>query len=249
MQRLYNALRNLSTICIITFIGLLCWQCIDIYLSGIQGGSASNKPIYSMDAVATRLSYLKPWGLFTLLIITITSMCGYMTERLRPVYSRVPDLELRRLRAQIATLPAVAKQEEIFRKRLQFICGVILFICTIGALTYLFDIKHFTSWDLESVIGNMLVHVTPWLLVAFAAALISKYLGIRSIEKEILLLRHAACCPAKDTGIPEAKDPALLRTALYFLALVFIVWGVMNGGLYDVLVKAINICTECIGLG
>ena len=25
--------------------------------------------------------------------------------------------------------------------------------------------------------------------------------------------------------------------------------GVRNGGMFDVLVKAINICTECIGLG
>jgi len=41
----------------------------------------------------------------------------------------------------------------------------------------------------------------------------------------------------------------LIRAMLYVLAIVFIVLGVMNGGLRDVLVKAINICTECIGLG
>ena len=40
-----------------------------------------------------------------------------------------------------------------------------------------------------------------------------------------------------------------LRGILLMLAIVLIVWGVFNGGLYDVLVKAINICTECIGLG
>ena len=32
-------------------------------------------------------------------------------------------------------------------------------------------------------------------------------------------------------------------------AVALIVLGVMNGGMFDVLVKAINICTECIGLG
>lgn len=40
-----------------------------------------------------------------------------------------------------------------------------------------------------------------------------------------------------------------LRAILYALAAAFILLGVMNGGWYDVLVKAINICTECIGLG
>ena len=49
---------------------------------------------------------------------------------------------------------------------------------------------------------------------------------------------------------PQGKpaSPAL-RVVLYAAAVVLIVLGVMNGGLRDVLVKAINICTECIGLG
>ncbi|MBQ7518910.1 MAG: hypothetical protein IJU12_01215 [Clostridia bacterium] len=40
-----------------------------------------------------------------------------------------------------------------------------------------------------------------------------------------------------------------LRLSLFVLALAFIVLGILNGGLHDVLVKAIQICTECIGLG
>ena len=40
-----------------------------------------------------------------------------------------------------------------------------------------------------------------------------------------------------------------VRISLFLIAAVFIIWGVFNGGLYDVFVKAINICTECIGLG
>ena len=40
-----------------------------------------------------------------------------------------------------------------------------------------------------------------------------------------------------------------VRGALFVLAVVFIVLGIVNGGAKDVLIKAINICTECIGLG
>ena len=48
----------------------------------------------------------------------------------------------------------------------------------------------------------------------------------------------------------EGRGPArVLRVCLYVAAILFIVLGVMNGGLHDVLVKAIMICTECIGLG
>ena len=42
---------------------------------------------------------------------------------------------------------------------------------------------------------------------------------------------------------------AHVRWILLALAGLFIILGVINGGANDVLVKAINLCTECIGLG
>lgn len=40
-----------------------------------------------------------------------------------------------------------------------------------------------------------------------------------------------------------------MRKILILLAIALIAIGVLNGGARDVLVKAVNICTECIGLG
>ena len=40
-----------------------------------------------------------------------------------------------------------------------------------------------------------------------------------------------------------------IRILLYAAAVVFIVLGVMNGEAQDVFIKAVKICTECIGLG
>ena len=39
------------------------------------------------------------------------------------------------------------------------------------------------------------------------------------------------------------------RLVVFCAAVALIVVGVLNGGVGDVLMKAINICTECIGLG
>ena len=47
----------------------------------------------------------------------------------------------------------------------------------------------------------------------------------------------------------EGKKSDRIRGLFLGLALVLIVLGAANGGARDVLVKAINICTECIGLG
>lgn len=55
------------------------------------------------------------------------------------------------------------------------------------------------------------------------------------------------------TPYPEKEWPGGVRKTLCWLcvllAVLLIGLGIINGGLWDVLVKAINICTECIGLG
>ncbi len=45
------------------------------------------------------------------------------------------------------------------------------------------------------------------------------------------------------------KRERLVRCLLLLAAAGLIALGVLNGGMRDVLIKAINICTECIGLG
>lgn len=40
-----------------------------------------------------------------------------------------------------------------------------------------------------------------------------------------------------------------MRKLLIVLSLLLIAAGVANGGMREVWIKAVNICTECIGLG
>lgn len=51
-------------------------------------------------------------------------------------------------------------------------------------------------------------------------------------------------CAMKKTG---ALTP--VRAVLLALAAVLIVLGILNGSAFDVLCKAVTVCTECIGLG
>ena len=53
-------------------------------------------------------------------------------------------------------------------------------------------------------------------------------------------------CPPR---AQSEKAVRIARLALLCLGVLFIILGVSNGGSRDVLIKAINICTECIGLG
>ena len=53
----------------------------------------------------------------------------------------------------------------------------------------------------------------------------------------------------KEETNAEEKKFRVYRGAIVIAALIFIVAGLINGGTIAVLAKAINICTECIGLG
>lgn len=54
-----------------------------------------------------------------------------------------------------------------------------------------------------------------------------------------------------DNSTREKGEKLLLgvRLSIIVIAVTFIIIGIFNGGMADVLQKAINICTECIGLG
>lgn len=52
-----------------------------------------------------------------------------------------------------------------------------------------------------------------------------------------------------EADILEAKRIKVTRYCILGVAILFLVYGLATGGIADVLAKAINICTECIGLG
>jgi len=41
----------------------------------------------------------------------------------------------------------------------------------------------------------------------------------------------------------------IIWVALFAIAVLLIIAGVINGGAQDVFIKAVKICSECIGLG
>ena len=58
-----------------------------------------------------------------------------------------------------------------------------------------------------------------------------------------------APAPLVSVSPETARRRILLRRVLMAAAVLFIVLGIFNGSMKDVLIKAIKICTECVGLG
>ncbi|MBQ7487252.1 MAG: hypothetical protein IJT77_07145, partial [Clostridia bacterium] len=61
--------------------------------------------------------------------------------------------------------------------------------------------------------------------------------------------KAAGLAPAPKAKTAAGKGKNAARAAILAVAVIFIIAGIHNGGMKDVLIKAINICTECVGLG
>lgn len=86
------------------------------------------------------------------------------------------------------------------------------------------------------------IAVPVWVFVGFALLM----LVVRAFipQKKISASRKAVI------KIPRGcRHLTALRLSVFIIAAFLIALGISNGGLNDVFVKAINICTECIGLG
>lgn len=256
MARVLRVMRLILAAATIAVCLLLCWQAVDIYLTGNSPDNFSAPgvridPVYSWEIVADRLAAVSP-ALFGYLALVAAGRALQAAAggrpRLRAAF--LAEDKLRGLRRCVAEVPPEAEAEKCRRRNVRLTAGGVICACTILAGVYLLNPENFASLDLESVVGSMVLHVAPWVVLALAAAAAASVLNGRSVLREIEILK-AAPQEKRTPAEPAGKKSGLpaLRIALYAAAAVLIVMGVMNGGMWDVLVKAVNICTECIGLG
>lgn len=85
----------------------------------------------------------------------------------------------------------------------------------------------------------------PLLLAILGLAVLGRAMGLKA---ESLPQAGPLRAPAAQKTPSEARLRAA-RLALLVAALALILAGILNGSMRDVLYKAINICTECVGLG
>lgn len=255
MRRILPFARIISAAAVAIILALLAWQCMDIYqtgndASGIDDNGASLQSIYSLVDVSARLQAISApllvCGLVIVAVGVLHAACFHTADTPQKISA---ENRLRLIKARISTLPSEALREERCRQFVWLGAGVVILLCSLPCLLYLLNGAHFTSWQLETVMGDMVRHIAPWVLMAFLTAIMASLLCQRSFEREIRLLQGSDRSESAAQPSVTESSAGRIRVVLYLLAVAFIVLGVLNGGLRDVLVKAINICTECIGLG
>ncbi len=253
MARYARGLRWAAAAATLILMAALAWQCVDIYIEG--NGSANLdengvhiSAVYSAEDVAARLRmFILPGAAYVILLaFAAVARRAESAPEKRP--GLTPENRLRLAKARIARLPEGALREERLRRGISLGAAAAVLACVGFCLEFLLDGDNFVSWELEKVMGALIMRIAPWTALAFMAMCGASIARRASIERELMLLKGEKGAP-RPQAVKRALPVNAARIALYALAAALVVIGVMNGGLRDVLIKAINICTECIGLG
>lgn len=158
-------------------------------------------------------------------------------------------------RTNLALCPAelanAIRQERKVRS-LHRLVTVALFAIGLGVLLwYTLSFDRFSMEDINGSFVNFGCVLLPCLLLPAGYGVFSLFYNRKSYRRELNCYRQVPAEAKVDAPAPAGKKPwdAVVRHTILVAAIGLIVGGWLAGGWVDVLTKAINICTECVGLG
>ena len=231
---------------------LLIIACIGIYLSG-------DRP-FTPEAVAATFSGIAiPVYLCLGLIVGGFILEGFFpAERKKQQPKKQYGAILARLYGKIdlescdTELRRQIKKQQNARKIHK---SIALGLLTLGSIIFLCYGMNGANFDQQDITGSMIKAMylfIPCLAVPFAYGVFTAYHRNISMQKEIALLKQINA-PKPNVSKNQPADGKKLflsvRWVLLGIAVGIMIFGFLTGGTNDVLTKAINICTECVGLG
>ena len=243
---------------------LLCLSVIRLYGDGVAARESSNALawIFTPERIAAQ---------FARIALPFFGAVGFMIAGLvlgiKDPSVQVPVNEIERTRdllaARVHDTTDEIRKERLLQKRFLWIGWILFGLCMIPVLLYVIDPGHFPPDDLEHMFSSLLLGILPWTALGLGCVLLFSALRGRSMGREVELLK--GCRAESDTAVAEQETVEVpsdgpddrrkrrvvmwVRIIVLAAAAAMIVAGALNGSLRDVLVKAINLCTECVGLG
>lgn len=243
---------------------LFIWQILYIYLTGT---AADYEGTYAFTSARVGAGLMKILPAIVIWIVMI--IAAFVLWEVFPVKQARAKQDARytlyRLKKrmpaavgeELKTSFNYVKGEEENLKILWLLCAVVGVAGAIYSIIYLANPQHFPKADVTAEMLKMVKNIIPWVIVTFALACgICVYEGV-SAKRQLEHVKKLAAggnlnevTHGKIYKFFHCKYFLLgVRIAVGCVSVAFIIAGICNGGMRDVLIKAINICTECIGLG
>ncbi len=243
---------------------LLCLACLSIY-------DSAETQMYTYEKIAAEWQKIKIPIYITLLFAVIRAVAAcverylYPNEKDKLSPCRSQRSAVKNLYKRIDT-ESLSQEDNLSiakEKKLRSVLGLVnIVLCFVSALLPLIYIASpdrylgTTSAEVTEEVLHCLILYLICLLPAAVFYIIYSFLADGSFGREADILKKAKRLDTSSKaaqGISErAENEKLLiclRVGILAVATVFIVIGILNGGMQDVLKKAAEICAECIGLG
>ena len=165
-----------------------------------------------------------------------------------------PFIKLRILQKKLpadCTHTGIARQRSI-QKIACTVCALLCTIAFIPAIAVLCDYDSFTVDNLTPALLRVVGMLSLGAIISGVLLFVLSVIERRSAEQEIEWTKLAISSAEKSDKIAiknSESNVKITRLVLVGIACALIVIGLTQDGFYDVLQKAIRICTECIGLG
>ena len=148
------------------------------------------------------------------------------------------------------TQQAIAR-EWLARRRDRIISFVLLGICSAGFLLYGANPANFHQTEINGSMIHAVAILLGCLVIPFGYSIFAAYRSKASLQREIELVKTIPAGETKKEASVASTGRCVMiaRCAILTLAVALLLYGFFTGGTADVLTKAVNICTECVGLG
>lgn len=247
-KRIHSIYGICLSICTVVSGLLFISACIDIYHLG-------EHPFTPETVAAAFTSIALPVYICIALIFGGWILDGiYPAPKAKPVPDKNYTLILEKLYEKYGAVqtPAICAQQKS-RKLHNRITTILFILGGILFLSYGLNSKHFDSADITGSVIKAMYVLLPCVTVVLAFSIYAVYHNRASLKKEIALVKEAVKIENYET-VPVPKkvihsSAAKLRWVLLATGIFLLVYGFFTGGTQDVLTKAVNICTECVGLG
>lgn len=235
-------------------------SCISIYRN-------DEYPHFSRESVAGHLKNVAP---ISLISIALAIACGVVSlfakePKIRSIPIRKKTL-LKIFKDKLSDFSTsdehntLERRERKRRKSIILISLSVSIVFVTVALIFVLDPSRYTLDDVNTDIAYSAVIAMISVILTFAVCyaasvfLDKSYVAeLQKTKEEIKRLRLTSISDEeyeiRSLRKNEGHTVALVRVTVIAVAIAFIIAGIFNGGMADVLGKAVRICTECIGLG
>ena len=240
---------------------------------------ATEESPYSVETVSKRFSQIAiPFYLWMLGVVG-AGVLSYVFPRVKegPKPLINPQVTLKRLKGRLpenAGGMVELKRENTARKVVWGVCAALAVAVTVIAVVFLLDEDYVAMFNTEffktHVEAEKLLLLLPLVVLSLCACAGALIYQSYSIKKELALVKKEIAESAKRgeklvkaeekksiwdkikekfAFLGKEKSIFVLRVLVAVVGLGLVVGGLCFDGAAEVLTKAINICTQCIGLG